>query len=713
MTLKRKFILIFGFTIAMIFLSGMAGLFYVNRIQSSVFTLTDRAAPLFNTSVKLSETLQETNITLLNIVRARDSNAIPPLSTAIDQLKQTFEDDMDQLDRLISKGNIRIDAPPLHQTETEFFGMIPTLTKARMSTIDSETRVKKQFNDFMKILKQCDKALAGIMKRAKSEINEKEDRGRTLVQSGTATSEKIEALLSELFNRDYYVVDGVTTARNYLVQLSDTMKTYTAQNDTNRLSAIEKKFEKIVKKTGRRLKRVKSRLTSQQDKADFKTAQTHISQIRESALGEEGIFKTHTSILTLRATIRTQRDAIRDATERFTSALDVVADEANKVNARTQIIAKQIVTKAQTHVSILVLLAAVLGIFAAVLTVRSMLFPITRAVSFSQTLSNGDFTHTLAFERKDEIGTLVKALNTMATNLKRMLSDIVEGTTTLTTSVDSLTDVSSLIGEDSDNTAAKASNVLVSAADIAVMMNEVDESIAATSISIQTIAAASEELSTSIDELTRQAMQGRSKTNKAVQTNRNVSEKIDALGRSTAEITQVTDAISEISDQTNLLALNATIEAARSGEAGKGFAVVAGEIKTLARQSAEATEEINTRISQVQSTTRETITAIESIFQVISDIDEIVASVASAMEEQSATTRQIAANVRETVERISYTNEKINETSMKAGSNNQDMYAVTQSAEKLKESSLQITHTADALSTLARQLNAMAHKFKV
>ena len=713
MTLKRKFILIFGFTIAMIFLSGMAGLFYVNRIQSSVFTLTDRAAPLFNTSVKLSETLQETNITLLNIVRARDSNAIPPLSTAIDQLKQTFEDDMDQLDRLISKGNIRIDAPPLHQTETEFFGMIPTLTKARMSTIDSETRVKKQFNDFMKILKQCDKALAGIMKRAKSEINEKEDRGRTLVQSGTATSEKIEALLSELFNRDYYVVDGVTTARNYLVQLSDTMKTYTAQNDTNRLSAIEKKFEKIVKKTGRRLKRVKSRLTSQQDKADFKTAQTHISQIRESALGEEGIFKTHTSILTLRATIRTQRDAIRDATERFTSALDVVADEANKVNARTQIIAKQIVTKAQTHVSILVLLAAVLGIFAAVLTVRSMLFPITRAVSFSQTLSNGDFTHTLAFERKDEIGTLVKALNTMATNLKRMLSDIVEGTTTLTTSVDSLTDVSSLIGEDSDNTAAKASNVLVSAADIAVMMNEVDESIAATSISIQTIAAASEELSTSIDELTRQAMQGRSKTNKAVQTTRNVSEKIDALGRSTAEITQVTDAISEISDQTNLLALNATIEAARSGEAGKGFAVVAGEIKTLARQSAEATEEINTRISQVQSTTRETITAIESIFQVISDIDEIVASVASAMEEQSATTRQIAANVRETVERISYTNEKINETSMKAGSNNQDMYAVTQSAEKLKESSLQITHTADALSTLARQLNAMAHKFKV
>jgi methyl-accepting chemotaxis protein len=165
--------------------------------------------------------------------------------------------------------------------------------------------------------------------------------------------------------------------------------------------------------------------------------------------------------------------------------------------------------------------------------------------------------------------------------------------------------------------------------------------------SVQTVAAATEELSASINEISRRITDAAEICNNAVAKAGQTTETITQLAANADRIGQVVRLINDIATQTNLLALNATIEAARAGDAGKGFAVVAGEVKALAQQTAKATEEIQSQITTIQGETGHAVDAIKGIAQVIDTITEITSSVAAAVEEQGAATREIARNVQQ------------------------------------------------------------------
>ncbi len=208
---------------------------------------------------------------------------------------------------------------------------------------------------------------------------------------------------------------------------------------------------------------------------------------------------------------------------------------------------------------------------------------------------------------------------------------------------------------------------------------------------VHTVAAATEELSSSLDEVGRQSGTAAEVAKNAVSQANDTNDKVEALAGAADKIGEVVTLISDIADQTNLLALNATIEAARAGEAGKGFAVVASEVKSLASQTAQATDEISTQITTIQNEIGGAVDAIKSIGEVIGSIDEVSTAIASAVEEQTAAVREIATNSQQAAQgtqdvssNISGVSQGVNETGSLAGEVLTSAQDLSERSQKLK-----------------------------
>lgn len=167
------------------------------------------------------------------------------------------------------------------------------------------------------------------------------------------------------------------------------------------------------------------------------------------------------------------------------------------------------------------------------------------------------------------------------------------------------------------------------------------------STNVQAVAASAEELSSSINEISRQVTQSTTVTNDAVEAAARANDRVRDLATAATKIGEVVGLINDIAAQTNLLALNATIEAARAGEAGKGFAVVASEVKSLAGQTARATDDISNKVAEMQSATRQACDAIDAIGKIIAEVSSIATTISAAVEEQGVATQEIARNVQQ------------------------------------------------------------------
>jgi methyl-accepting chemotaxis protein len=217
------------------------------------------------------------------------------------------------------------------------------------------------------------------------------------------------------------------------------------------------------------------------------------------------------------------------------------------------------------------------------------------------------------------------------------------------------------------------------------------------SANVHTVASAAEELSSSIGEIGRQVMESARIASRAVEDAGQTNGQVQALAAAAQRIGDVVQLINDIAGQTNLLALNATIEAARAGDAGKGFAVVASEVKSLATQTAKATEDISAQVSAIQGATGDAVRAIETITGTISRINEIATAIASAVEEQGAATQEIARNVQE--------------ASTGTGAVSENIAGVSASAARTGEASSQVLSAAGELARQGETLRGEVSDF--
>ncbi|MBL8229976.1 MAG: GAF domain-containing protein [Bryobacterales bacterium] len=245
----------------------------------------------------------------------------------------------------------------------------------------------------------------------------------------------------------------------------------------------------------------------------------------------------------------------------------------------------------------------------------------------------GDLTKEITVSGTDAIGQMGVALDGFFRNLAQSLTQIAQNAQALGASSEELTAISQQMSENSNETSTQAN--VVSAASEQVSRN------------LGIVATGSEEMLTSIREISKNSNEAARIAKHAVGVADSTNQTISKLGDSSVEIGKVIKVITSIAQQTNLLALNATIEAARAGEAGKGFAVVANEVKELAKETAKATEEISQKIEAIQGDTKGAVKAIGDISSVINQINDISNMIASAVEEQTATTNEIGRNLSE------------------------------------------------------------------
>ncbi len=342
---------------------------------------------------------------------------------------------------------------------------------------------------------------------------------------------------------------------------------------------------------------------------------------------------------------------------------------------------------------------------------RLLSSPIVKSVEFATQVSEGDLTQSIDIDQEDEVGMLARAMNNMTSNLNTMMTDIDTGAKNLGNSSNQLSATSTQMQANAEQTSQKAATVATAAEEMSANMDSVAAAAEEAATNVNIVAAAAEEMSSTIDEIATNTGKTSSMSSKAFEQAQQTSEMVNKLGDAAQEISKVTETITEISEQTNLLALNATIEAARAGEAGKGFAVVANEIKELAKQTAEATLEIRSKIEGIQTSTSGTVTEISEITKVIEEVNTMTNSIAAAIEQQSAATGEIASNVTQASMGIQEVTQNVAESSTVARSIAEDVAEIDLVSTELNESSNHVQQSAVELNKFSKQLNDMVKKF--
>ena len=374
--------------------------------------------------------------------------------------------------------------------------------------------------------------------------------------------------------------------------------------------------------------------------------------------------------------LREEIDGIVDELEKLTAKLEDTAQaEHERVEART--------------ISLILILAAaafLMGVGMAVLIIRSVTGAVSRMVKMIQKIAANDLTvEDMEITSNDEIGKAGLALNKMKNNLHEVIQSIAGTSMHVASASEELSSTSQQITANSEETSAQA--------------KVVSDSTQQVSQNLQTVATGAEEMGASIKEIAKNATEAAKVATSAVKVAETTTATVSKLGDSSAEIGQVIKVITSIAQQTNLLALNATIEAARAGEAGKGFAVVANEVKELAKETAKATEDISRKIEAIQTDTKAAVDAIATISDVINQINGISSTIATAVEEQNATTNEMARNV--------------SEAAHGSGEITSNIAGVAQAAESTSRGANDTQKAAQQLVETSAELRRLVEQFKI
>ncbi len=328
--------------------------------------------------------------------------------------------------------------------------------------------------------------------------------------------------------------------------------------------------------------------------------------------------------------------------------------QANRVTQAYKHLAMESISQLKKMELGLMAIGVLIFIFSTWFIHVQVLRPLGKLFPVIESIASGNLRARVKLKVKGELRELGDAINGMAEKLNKMVKRIQRDSQEIKGSSDKLEDISQTVFD-----RASSMNEIVS--EVAQAAESVDDR-------IMSVTRASQELTEATTEIAQSVAHTAAITNDAQEKAYKANEVIQRLGESSDKIGSIIQVINTIAEQTNLLALNATIEAARAGEAGKGFAVVANEIKELARQTSEATDEITSMIQAIQAETGVAVTSVEEITNIVGQINDLANTIASAAEEQTATVSEISVNMEDAEVEVKGVKEKSTNTADLAGS---------------------------------------------
>ncbi len=362
-----------------------------------------------------------------------------------------------------------------------------------------------------------------------------------------------------------------------------------------------------------------------------------------------------------------------------------------------------------------IIVVGLLVAFLAWVMSRQITNPLKTVVSMLKDIAEGegDLTRRLEVRSQDELGDLARWFDVFVKRIHDLICRISNTTVGLAGSSTELAAISTYMAVGVEDINENSASVSTAAEEMTTNMNTMSSSSEEMATNVKSVAAAIEEMTASISEIANNAEQAACVAEQARTLAEVSNGKMERLGDAADEIGKVIDVIQDIAEQTNLLALNATIEAARAGDAGKGFAVVATEVKELAKQTAEATEGISKRVAAIQENTGESVSAIAEIREVINRINGVARTIASAVEEQSVTTKEISQSVAQAAAATETVTRSVTESAEASQEMTQNVFGIGSAAQQASKGAVNTQEASNELSNVAQELKTMVEQFKV
>jgi methyl-accepting chemotaxis protein len=486
-----------------------------------------------------------------------------------------------------------------------------------------------------------------------------EEKAQLQTTIGTATVEGLSKLFSQISDENYPLLQGLYKLIRDSARVQEAATSYVNLSQADELTLVERRTAAVLGTSREVIDLLARRLSAKEAQEYVVNFNEGIEKLKKGLLDADGVFVAHRANLAVKAEAAALQNSVVTIEAAYVGSLEEARQIVEKHNEVAKARAASVVAQALVLIGFIVFVGMIGGTIFSLAFAKRIIGPVTRLTTAMTQLADGALDVSVpARGRTDEIGDMAAALQVFKDNAiaarglvtereqeqavkeqrtQRVTQLCAEHERSVTGLLDALNGAAADMRSTSQTMSAIVEETSLQALAAAAASNQA-------TTNVQTVAAATEELSASTAQINERALHSANIANKAAEETNLAGAVVHDLQATASEIGQVLRMIEDIASQTNLLALNATIEAARAGEAGRGFAVVAGEVKNLAGQTATATGDIAARISAIQIATEQAVGAIQGVRATIGEMREISTFVATTMESQKRAAQEIAGN---------------------------------------------------------------------